>query len=93
MTRYRHEHITIRKQPDATLSLHRPYRYGIICRATGIGVSFHETYAAAKDTLDLYRMIDRRDGNYTPGHYVIRPVTLAFLKHQQERSERLGARP
>ena len=93
MTRYRHEHITVRKQPDATLSIRRPYRYRIVCKATGIGVSFHETYAAAKDTLDLYGMIDRRDGNYTPGHYIIRPVTLAFLRRQQEWSERLGARP
>lgn len=77
MERYRHEHTTLAQQPQ------RRYRYKIVRTDTGINVSYHTTYRHAADTLDEYRGIDRRDGAYVRGRYIIRPVTLRFLKKQQ----------
>lgn len=50
------------------------YKFQVVAKATGGVLSYHETEADARNRIDLYETIDRRDGNYSPDAYRIDPV-------------------
>ena len=50
------------------------YRYEVVARSSGGALSFHRTEEAARERVDLYETIDRRDGTYTPDAYSIEPI-------------------
>jgi hypothetical protein len=93
--KYRHEHVRKVIREDVSLAelvkaqkeRYKYCRYKIVRTDTGINISYHESFTQAKTAIVSYNQIDKIDGVYTPRRYIIRPVTLRFLKKQQAWAE------